>query len=92
VGARSDAAVYDEMVRRVRMLPRSPSALALLDVVERLGQVTGMPEASEAYGSVPEWLLRRLVDRVGLGAEEARSMSLEEAVDAWATWTSRGDQ
>jgi mRNA interferase RelE/StbE len=80
------------MVRRVRTLPRSPSALALLDVVERLGQVTGMPDAPEPDASVPEWLLRRLVDRVGLGAEEARSMSLEEAVDAWATWTSRGDQ
>lgn len=91
VGARSDAAVYAEMTSRVRTLPTSPATLALTEVIERLGNVAqgldaqAEPEPTEV---VPDWLAQRLRRQVGLRPAEVARMSLQEAVDAWAAWTS----
>lgn len=91
VGARSDAAVYDEMTSRVRTLPASPATIALTEVIERLGDVAqgldaqAEPELTEV---VPDWLAQRLRRQVGLRPAEVARMSLQEAVDAWAAWTS----
>lgn len=95
VGARSDQTVYAEMTARVRALPDSPAALALTDVVERLGKVgqdlSVQPEpASTAV--LPDWLVERLTRQVGLSSEQVEHMSLQEAVDAWTAWSSQTDR
>jgi len=91
VGARSDAAVYAEMTSRVRTLPASPATLALTEVIERLGNVAqGLDAQAELEPTevVPDWLAQRFRRQVGLRPAEVARMSLQEAVDAWAAWTS----
>jgi hypothetical protein len=46
---------------------------------------TGRPVAREAEvpRGTPEWLIRRLIDTVGLSAEEAVGLSVEEATARW---------
>jgi mRNA interferase RelE/StbE len=90
VGARSDAEVYAEMAERVSTLGKTPLAHAISDVMARLGKAgTGLyatPEP-EAVSDLPDWLVRRLTRQAGLPEDEVRSMSLEEAFDAWTLWT-----
>jgi len=92
VGARSDAAVYREMADRVASLPTSPPTLALAEVIDRLGKAaTAIQAARETSAEpVPEWLVNRLVHTAGLGRADVERMTLEEAVDAWTAWSTRG--
>jgi mRNA interferase RelE/StbE len=94
VGARADSEVYEEMRSRVAALPPEPKTVGLTEVIERLGKAAGQAGLSAAQEPsagepVPDWLAKRLTHQVGLAADTVASMSLEEAVDAWTSWTSR---
>ena len=94
VGARSDAAVYTEMRTRVAQLaPDQPATPALADVVERLGRIaaglnpTPEPNVQVAVATLPDWLVDRLRHQVRMPAEQIAGLTLEQAVDAWTTWS-----
>lgn len=90
VGARADALVYAEMRERVASLPDSPATVALADAVVRLGRAAaGLRPATEpaTAEALPGWLVERLTRQAGLPAAAVEAMTLEDAVDAWATWT-----
>ncbi|MHB8450303.1 MAG: type II toxin-antitoxin system RelE family toxin [Mycobacteriales bacterium] len=92
IGARSDGAVYAEMASRVSSLPASPATVALSEIVTRLGKLgerLAVRAEPGAQPELPEWLVERLTRQAGLQADEVSRMSLEEAVDAWASWMSR---
>ncbi len=91
VGARSDDEVYDEMRTRVKAMADSPATLALAEVVERLGRVAFSIEATPETTKepVPDWLAKRLRHQVGLTPAQIRSLTPEEALDAWTEWVSR---
>lgn len=92
VGARADSEVYEEMRSRVATLPYTPKTVALAEVIERLGKITANLSATPeppAPEPVPDWLVKRLTQHVGLAPETVARMSLQEAVDAWTDWTSR---
>lgn len=91
VEARSDAAVYDEMRSRVAALPRTPQAVALADVVDRLGRVaTGIrAQPEQGQPAVPAWLIDNLVRIAGMDEGSVIELSLVQAVDAWTQWLAR---
>lgn len=94
VGARSDEAVYKEMMQRLAVLPKSPASTTLREVVGRLGRaVSGIEtlfEKSVAGAEVlPDWLLSRLVDDVGLHLQDAQSLTKSQALDVWTHWASK---
>jgi hypothetical protein len=82
------------MTERVLTVPDAPRTTALADLVARLGKVArglnpaGLPVVSQTSAAVPEWLRARLTDQVGLATETVDGFSLEQAVDAWAAWSS----
>lgn len=84
IGARGEGAVHEEMWERVDKVRGIPSALALADVVERLGKVARTinprPEHAE---QVPEWLPVRLREQAGLTQPQIEAMAPKEALDAW---------
>lgn len=90
VGARSDAEVYREMEERVAALPPTTQAVALANVVGRLGRVAGgiRPQGigSEPEPGVPAWLVDRLVRIAGMDEAGVLELSLVQAVDAWTRW------
>lgn len=91
-GARSEAAVYEEMTRRVAALGSTPRAIALARALETLGKVaaelsaTPEPQAAEP---VPAWLVKRLTVQAGRPEAEVRAMAPEDAADAWDEWMRR---
>ncbi len=89
VGARSDGDIYQEMLSRVASLPDEPRTVALADLVGRFGKLAeGIePTAVPHQEELPGWLVDRLVGSAGMEPEKVRSLSLEEAVDAWTAWT-----
>lgn len=93
VGARSAAAVYTEMQARVAKLAKDqPMTVALSEVVERLGRIaTGIQPAAEPAPepALPDWLIQRLRHRVGLTTDQITVLTLEQAVDTWATWSAK---
>jgi mRNA interferase RelE/StbE len=93
VGARSDAAVYAEMQQRVARLPTDqPATLALAEVIDRLGRVAaGVRSAPEPdqRAELPDWLVQRLQQQVGMDPNQIATLTLEKAVDAWTDWSAR---
>lgn len=91
VGARSDAEVYAEMNDRIRSLPRTPTTLALAEVIARLGKAaSGITAAAEPEVDVlPTWLVDNLVHQAGMTRRSAAELTLKEAVDLWTEWISR---
>jgi mRNA interferase RelE/StbE len=94
VGARSDEAVYKEMMQRVSVLPKSPASTTLKEVVGRLGRaVSGIESLFEKSVTnaevLPDWLLSRLVDDVGLHLQDAQSLTKSQALDVWTHWASK---
>lgn len=79
------------MRSRVARLPSAPKTVALAEVIERLGKVaaglSATPEPPAAQ-LLPGWLVKRLTHQVGLAPDVVARMNLQEAVDAWADWTS----
>ena len=93
VGARADAEVYAEATARVRdAAGRRTEFRALADVIERLGRLAGdvAAPASAAPEPVPDWLARRLIHTVGMAPQDVAALSLEEAVDRWGRFMSKG--
>jgi len=91
VGARADAQVYAEAVRRVRIAGAGhPEVVLLRDVVVRLGQLAESLGLGEPSGSepVPDWLCDRLVHTVGMPREAVAGLDLRRAVDIWAEYRS----
>lgn len=93
IGARSDSEVYQEAHRRVTMLPRSPLAIPLADVIVKLGRISAafevVPEPSPPE-PLPPWLVGKLTDQAGIPMAVAKGMTLEEAISAWERWMSGG--
>ena len=92
VGARSDAEVYREMEQRVAELPRTTQAVALAEVVDRLGRAaSGIRPQSETptlEPAVPDWLVENLVRIAGMDEASVLELTLVQAVDAWTRWMS----
>ena len=91
VGVRSDAEVYAEASARVASIADEGSTLAkLADVIRRLGRLAGHVVAEEVppREPVPDWLALRLVHTAGIPPVRVAALSLEQAVDLWADFTS----
>jgi mRNA interferase RelE/StbE len=91
VGARADAEVYAEATARVREAgDLRPEIQKLADVIERLGRLSADVAAPTApmREPVPDWLAKRLIYTVGMSPQDVAALSLEEAVDRWAEYTS----
>jgi mRNA interferase RelE/StbE len=91
VGARADAEIYAEATARVRAAAGArPELVPLADVIERLGRIAGdIRVATTATAEpVPDWLADRLVHTVGVPRAQVAGMTLEQAVDIWAAFTS----
>lgn len=92
VGARSDAAVYEEMAQRVAKLQDTAVRRSLAEVVDQLGKrAKGLePKPVAVAPSRPEpWLVDRLVHTAGLDRNTVEAMSSEAAVDAWTAYLMR---
>jgi mRNA interferase RelE/StbE len=92
VGARADAEVYAEAAARAReAAQRQPEFSQLADVVERLGRLAAgiIVAKTPPREPVPDWLADRLIHTVGMPRAEVAALTLEEAVDRWATFTAR---
>jgi mRNA interferase RelE/StbE len=92
VGARADAEVYAEATARVQAASgQRPEISKLSDVIERLGKLSGgvTAPATPTREPVPDWLAQRLVHTVGMTPQDVAALSLEEAVDRWANFTSK---
>lgn len=92
VGARADAEVYSEATTRLKTAGGTePELVKLADVVERLGRLARDVEVAQAprRDPVPDWLADRLIFTVGLPREEVAALDLQQAVDLWASYTSR---
>jgi mRNA interferase RelE/StbE len=92
VGARADAEVYAEATARVQAASgQRPEISKLSDVIERLGKLSGgvTAPATPTREPVPDWLAQRLVHTVGMTPQDVAALSLEEAVDRWASFTSK---
>lgn len=91
VGARADAEVYAEATARVQeAADRRPEIQKLADVIERLGRLSAGVAAPTApmREPVPDWLAKRLIYTAGMSPQDVAALSLEEAVDRWAEYTS----
>lgn len=90
-GARSDAEVYREMRARVARLGNTPRAVALEEVLDALGRVSDGFDARSGPASdpVPEWLVSRLVGQAGHPESHVRSLTPEQAMEAWEAWITR---
>jgi mRNA interferase RelE/StbE len=91
IGVRADAEVYAEATARVQEAAgRRPEIQKLADVIERLGRLSADIAAPTApmREPVPDWLAKRLLYTVGMSPQDVAALSLEEAVDRWAEYTS----
>ncbi|UGQ11117.1 type II toxin-antitoxin system mRNA interferase toxin, RelE/StbE family [Yinghuangia sp. ASG 101] len=92
VGARADAEVYAEAIARVRDASADrPELTPLALAIEKLGRLAGevVVSAAKPVEPVPDWLAERLIHSAGLTRGEVAALTLEEAVDQWAEFTSR---
>ncbi len=92
VGARSDAAVYKEMVSRVGELPDGRIRRSLSEVVEQLGKrAKGLRPRPplDPPARVEGWLVERLVHTAGLDRSAVEAMTSEQAVDVWVEYRMR---
>lgn len=99
VGARSDEEVYAEMRARVGEMSEVPRTAELAMVIDRLAKISQSTRPTERPGVhapafeetavLPDWLLERLRDQVGLSEVEIANLDQEAALDAWADWRSR---
>jgi len=95
MGARADAEVYAEAVSRVKQAAQSePRFIPLRDAVRQLGEaaLSLLPPPAPIPEPVPDWLAQRLIHSAGLSADVVAGMGLQEAVAAWETWMTGGQQ
>ncbi len=94
VGARSDAAVYEEMGARVAAADQTPSSMALADVIELIGRHTARDDLHAAIeprpDPVPNWLRERLQHTAGLHSNEIDNMTGEQAMQRWEHYMKTG--
>ncbi len=92
VGARSDAAVYEEMVSRVDDLSDGRIRRSLSEVVDQLGKrakgIHARPPLSPP-ARAEGWLVERLVHTARMDRSAVEAMSSEQAVDAWVEYRMR---
>ena len=90
VGARADAEVYSEIAERITALGNRPEALALSDVIARLGRAAGdLVAAVEPLNDpVPPWLAERLVKQAHLRSHDVAKLSGVEAIGIWEAFLS----
>jgi mRNA interferase RelE/StbE len=94
VGARSEAAVYEEMSARVAIAEQTQSTMALTDVIELIGRHTARDDLHAAIeprpDPVPNWLRERLQHTTGLHPDEIDSMTGEQAMQRWEHYMTTG--
>lgn len=89
-GARSDAAVYEEMQNRIATAPQTPQTKALTDVLATLGKLTEDLEAAPepaTPGPLPKWLRESLLYVVRLPAAQVDALTRHEADQLWLDYT-----
>jgi len=95
VGARTEAEVYEEMSARVAGADRTPSTMALADVIELIGRHVARDDLNAATAPradpVPVWLRDRLVHTTGLRADEVDGMASEQAIQRWELYMTTGE-
>ncbi len=94
VGARSEAAVYEEMSARVAAAHQTPSTMALADAIELIGRHTARDDLTAAIeprpDPVPDWLRERLQHTTGLHPNEIDNMTGEQAMKRWEHYMTTG--
>lgn len=91
VGYRKDGEVYDEISHRVAQAGTSPATKALSEVLDLFTkQARGLSATAEPAQPepVPKWLSQALVHVVHLPRDQVERMSLAEAEQVWANYTS----
>ena len=95
VGARSEAEVYAEATARIAGVDRTPSTIALAEVVEMLGRHAARDDlvaSTEPHlDPVPVWLRERLVHTTGLREGDVDLMTGEEAMQRWERYMTTGE-
>jgi mRNA interferase RelE/StbE len=89
-GARSDAAVYQEMETRIATAPQTLHTKALADVLATLGRLTDDLETTPepaAPEPPPKWLRESLLYVVRLPADQVDAMDRAAAEHAWYDYT-----
>jgi mRNA interferase RelE/StbE len=91
VGYRKDGEVYAEISHRVAQAGTSPATKALSEVLALFAKQTrGLSARTEPVQPepVPKWLSEALVHVVRLPRDQVAQMSLAEAEQVWANYTS----
>jgi mRNA interferase RelE/StbE len=80
------------MRARLEAMPDEPQTRTLAVVVRELARAARGIEtrAEPAPEPLPEWLVTRLTQTVGVTPADVERMTLEQAVDAWTAWISSG--
>ncbi|MCB1246778.1 MAG: type II toxin-antitoxin system RelE/ParE family toxin [Acidimicrobiia bacterium] len=86
-GARSDAAVYEELVRRVDALEPSPLTTALSEIVRVVDPDAPIEPTSEPVTDpIPGWLADRLIYTAGFLPADLEGLSGSDAMNLWDEW------
>lgn len=89
IGARKNSEVYEEVIARKNSLGDSPNHVALgLAISQLMPELSGVFEY-RAPEPIPEWLIARLREQLGLTLDEVLEMDLSTAIQVWQMWTNR---
>lgn len=95
IGARSEAAVYDEMNARVAQAEQTPSTTALAEVIALLGRHAARDDVEASVepqaDPVPVWLRERLVHTAGLDHADVDQMTGADAMQRWDRYMINGE-
>jgi mRNA interferase RelE/StbE len=85
VGARVDADIYREMGERVALMGDDPEALALTELIARLGRAADsvVAVAEPVADPVPAWLVDRLVHQAGMAELDLAGLTGAAAMTMW---------
>ena len=83
VGARADSEIYAEVGRRLKSLGTNPVALAVGEIIERLGPGATLLASAAPIEPPPTWLVDRLVHTAGVERDIVQAMPAERAMELW---------
>ena len=79
--------MLDPEFKQTRQINQGYAALLLWEVVRGVADVSEPPPPQAQ--TIPGWLVQRLLVTVGLGEDEIRAMTADEAQAAWVAYQAR---